>query len=879
MIWHSNTAEAVIRELRTDPEKGLTADEVRQRLEEYGENRLNEKKPATFLQRFVRQMKDTMVLILLLAAAVSLAVCLYNHFVSNEPADWIDPVVIVAIVVLNAVLGVVQESRAEAALQALKNLSAPNARVRRDGQVTVVPAAELVPGDILELEAGDLVPADSRLIETYSLKCNESALTGESLPADKFAGDLYEDITPLADRTNMVYAGCGVTNGRAVAVVAATGMQSEMGHIASMLEGEKETATPLQQQMAQLGKYLGLLALAICAVIFVIGLIFRLGVLNMFMTAVSLAVAAIPEGLPTIVTIVLALGVQRMVQKHAIIRRLPAVETLGSASVICSDKTGTLTQNRMTLRRLFVSHRMVPLDGSAPEGAAERLLELAAMCTDAVLQTDGDTVKAIGDPTETAILSYLHGVGIEKSDLLLDMPLLGEIPFDSERKRMTTVHQADGQGLIIVKGAPEMVFGCCTGGHVEEAETANTEMGGDALRVLAVAFKIVDEVPTAYVPEELESGLTLAGLIGMIDPPREEVRAAIADCDAAGIRTVMITGDNVVTASAIARELDILHDGELAVSGQELAAMSEEELDACITRCRVYARVTPADKIRIVKSWKKRGDVVAMTGDGINDAPALKAADIGCAMGITGTDVAKNAADITLTDDNFATIVAAVREGRGIYDNIRKSVHFLLSCNLGEILTVFLSLLLWRETPLKPIQLLWLNLITDSLPALALGMEPPEADIMRRAPRRREESLLAGGVAIECLWQGGMFAVLTLVAYFLGSRVWGSVALGETMAFAALAIGQLVHALNMRSSHSLFRIGFHTNRYMVGAFFGSLTLLLAVTVIPGVQTVFSLAPMSGAAWGAVAALAAAPLVIVEIYKLIVHLIRGKGRKN
>jgi len=874
MIWHSHTPEEVLQELAVEPASGLPEQTARQRLEEYGENRLQEKAPLTLLQRFARQMKDTMVIILLVAAVISLGLCFYEQFINNQPGDWVEPIVIIAIVLLNGVLGVVQESKAEAALAALKNLSAPNARVRRDGQLTVLPSYELVPGDIVELEAGDLVPADCRVLEAYSLQCNESTLTGESLPVEKRPEDTFADITPLADRTNMLYAGCDITGGKAVAVVVATGMASEMGHIASMLEGEEETDTPLQQKMTKLGKTLGLLALGICVLIFIIGLISRMGVMDMFMTAVSLAVAAIPEGLPAIVTIVLALGVQRMVKKNAIIRRLPAVETLGSASVICSDKTGTLTQNRMTLRRAYVNRQIIDLDGSAPGDRLENLLQLAGLCTDATLTVD-ETGKetALGDPTETAILSYLHKIGHSKDALLKSMPRIGELPFDSERKCMTSVHTAGEATVVIVKGAPEVVLARCIKGSVLEAGEANETMAADALRVLAVAYKILDTPPTEYTPTELESQLTLAGLVGMIDPPREEVKAAIADCDSAGIRTVMITGDNVITATAIAKELGILHEGEEAIDGPRLAAMSEEDLEQNIEAYRVYARVTPADKIRIVKAWQKKENVVAMTGDGINDAPALKAADIGCAMGITGTDVAKGAADITLMDDNFSTIVAAVREGRGIYDNIRKAVSFLLSCNLGEILTVFIAILLWRQTPLLPIQLLWMNLVTDSLPALALGVEPPEADIMHRLPRSRQESLFAGGTGIGALWQGAMFAIITLIAYYLGSIVWNNTPLGVTMAFATLSLGQLVHALNMRSSHSLFRVGFLSNRSMVGAFFGSLALVLAVLLIPGVRDVFSLVPMDGTAWGICAGLAAAPLVVMEVYKLIRWLLK------
>lgn len=872
MIWHNNTTTEILQELNTEKETGLSQEMAAQRLAEYGENKLNEKPPVGFVRRFFNQLKDAMVIILFVAAAISLAICFYDQFIVGEPAEWIEPIVIVGIVVLNAILGVVQESKAEAALQALQKLSSPTALVRRDGQQNTIPAYELVPGDIVELEAGDLVPADCRLLEAYSVKANESSLTGESLPVEKNAAAVFEDITPLADRTNMLYAGCGITNGKAVAVVVATGMQSEMGHIATLLEGEEEEATPLQRKMAQLGKILGFVALGICGVIFAIGLIFRLGVLEMFMTAVSLAVAAIPEGLPTIVTIVLALGVQRLVKKNAIIRRLPAVETLGCASVICSDKTGTLTQNRMTLRRAFINHKTVMLTGDIDEPGLQQLLQLAALCTDGVLSKKSDETVAIGDPTETAILTYLDNVGISKESLLLDMPRLGELPFDSDRKRMASVHQMDDKAIVIVKGAPEAVFAICNRGKMEEAAAANTAMAKNALRVLAVAYKILDTAPVEYTVEDLESELTLAGLVAMIDPPRPEVAAAIEECDTAGIRTVMITGDNVVTAAAIAKELGILHEGEQAITGTELEALSDEELEKNIQQYRVYARVAPADKIRIVKAWKKQGEIVAMTGDGINDAPALKAADIGCAMGITGTDVAKGAADMILTDDNFSTIVSAVKEGRGIYDNIRKSVHFLLSCNLGEILTVFFAMLFWRESPLLPVQLLWLNLVTDSLPALALDMEPAEADIMHRRPRRQEESLFAGGIGVQAVWQGVMFAVMTLIAYFLGAKLWNNIALGETMAFATLAIGQLVHAFNVRSSHSLFKVGLRSNLYMVGAFAASLLLLLAVLLIPGVQSVFSLTPMNGTAWGAVIGLAVVPLVVMEAYKGILALI-------
>ena len=893
MIWYSDSIADVARELGTDVETGLTGEQAAQRLRENGPNKLGEKPPRSFIRRFFDQMKDVMVLILIAAAAVSLILSIYNA-VNGQEADWIEPIVILVIVVLNALLGVIQESKAEAALEALKNMSAPEARVLRDGVEQRVRADELVPGDVVEFEAGDLIPADCRLLQAASLKCDESALTGESVPVDKQPDASIQDIAPLGDRVNMVYSGCAVSYGRGRGLVVETGMNTEMGKIATLLENEEEGMTPLQQKLAQLGKYLGILALVICAVIFIVGLIDRLPPMEMFMTAVSLAVAAIPEGLPAIVTIVLAIGVQRMVAKNAIVRRLPAVETLGSASVICSDKTGTLTQNRMTLTKLFAGSRLEDAAGDCSD-AALALLRLATLCTDGTVRVENGVEKHLGDPTETAIVACALRHGIAKDDLTAEHPRLGEIPFDSDRKLMTTVQLIEGKTVVIVKGAPDILLSRCVAGHVEEAAKANEEMGREALRVLAVGYKFIDEAPVDCRPEELEHGLTFAGLVGMIDPPRPEAMAAIRECDTAGIRTVMITGDHVVTASAIARQLGILHDDSEAVTGAQLAAMSDEELFANIRQYRVYARVTPSDKIRIVKAWQQAGEIVSMTGDGVNDAPALKAADIGCAMGITGTDVAKGAADMTLTDDNFATIVTAVREGRGIYDNIRKAVHFLLSCNLGEIITVFAAMLLWRESPLMPMQLLWINLVTDSLPALALGMEPVEKDVMNRPPRKKGESIFAHGLGIAAIWQGCMVGLLTLVAYVVGSRFLGAdpgmgfferffsatpnIPLGETMAFATLAFSQLVQAFNIRSTHSLFRVGFHTNKYMVGAFFASLLLMLVVLLIPVMQGIFDLTGMGLAAWLWVAGLSLAPLVILEIYKGIRALVsRGKNGK-
>ena len=872
MNWYSEKQENVISELGTDAARGLSPAVAQERLGRFGHNKLNEKPPLTFFQRLFAQMKDVMIGILLAAAAVSLGLSIY-HAVNGQEADWIEPIVIVLIILINAVLGVLQESKAEAALEALKQLSAPMARVIRSGAVTSVPSSQLVPGDLITLEAGDFVPADCRLIESASLKSDESALTGESVPAEKSTGAAVKEDASLGDRVNMVYSGCAVSYGRGIAVVVETGMHTEMGKIAAMLEDAGTESTPLQRKLAQLGKYLGFLALAICAIIFAVGLLERLPLLEMFMTAVSLAVAAIPEGLPAIVTIVLAIGVQRMVANHAIIRRLPAVETLGSASVICSDKTGTLTQNRMTLVKAYAGEQIESLEGGLSTKIYD-LIKLITLCTDGSVELIDGKEKHIGDPTETAIVACALKNGLVKAELSAEFPRVGEIPFDSDRKLMTTVNRVGEQLYAIVKGAPDILMERCTVGDIPAAIQANEAMGRDALRVLAVGFKLLEQAPVLYLPQELERGLTFAGLVGMIDPPRPEVIASIRECDEAGIRTVMITGDHVVTASAIAKELQILHEESEAVTGTQLAAMSDEHLAANIRHFRVYARVTPSDKIRIVKAWQTSGEVVAMTGDGVNDAPALKAADIGCAMGITGTDVAKGAADMTLTDDNFSTIVTAVREGRGIYDNIRKAVHFLLSCNFGEIVTVFIAMLLWKESPLLPIQLLWVNLVTDSLPALALGMEPVEFDVMKRRPRAKNESIFAHGVGVMAVLQGIMIGILTLFAYYIGTRTAvanAGLPLGETMALAVLSISQLIHAFNIRSRHSLFRIGIFTNKYMIGAFIAALLLMLLVLCVPFMQMIFEVIPMNASEWIMVIGLSLLPLVIMEAIKGISYL--------
>ena len=863
MTPHSTSRDEVLKSLSTDSAKGLSSEQVGSLRSEFGENKLSEKKKKSTFARFMDQFKDVMIIILIIAAIISFVVAC----VEKNPKEFFEPALIILIVILNAVMGVVQESKAEKALDALKGMSAPHARVIRNGEEKVIDAAELVPGDIIRLEAGDFVPADARLLHSVSLKSEESALTGESVPSEKDADEIVDEKAPLGDRLNMVFSGCSITYGTATAVVTATGMNTEMGKIAGLLNGEEESQTPLQKKLSQLGKYLGLVALAACAVIFVVGLLNDIAPLEIFMTAVSLAVSAIPEGLPAIVTIVLSIGVQRMVKKNALIRRLPAVETLGGASVICSDKTGTLTQNRMTLTKAYRDGGDIETICTENSPTVRELLTYAALCCDgSVVFGENGEETHIGDPTETAIVLAAHKNGAPKAEINEKYPRRAEIPFDSDRKLMTTVNDIDGKHVVIVKGAFDMMSVRCVAGDLEKAKQITEQMSSDALRVLAVAYKIVDEIPTAPTSEELENGLTFMGLVGMIDPPRPEAKDAVAVCRRAGIKPVMITGDHVVTASAIAKELGILEEGDRAITGAELDAMTEEELDACVESISVYARVSPENKIRIVKAWQRKGQIVSMTGDGVNDAPALKAADIGCAMGITGTDVAKGAADMTLTDDNFATIVDAVREGRGIYANIKKVVGFLLGTNIGEVITVFVAMLLWHKTPLLSMQLLLINLATDSLPAIALGMEAVESDVMDRKPKPKDEGIFAHGLGIRVVLQGFMFAILTLIGFKVGQTVTGTLEGGQTLAFMVLALSQIVQAFNMRSDHSLFKIGFFGNRTLNLAALAS-TALVALVMLTPIRHAFGLELLPPMLYLLGVGLILVPLVVIEISKL------------
>lgn len=869
MVYYHKNKTDVLEELSSREDIGLSSAVVEERLGTYGPNTLREKKKKTNIQRFFDQFKDVMILILLLAAVISFGVAC----VEGELREFFEPALILLIVILNALMGVVQESKAEKALDALKNLSAPHARVIRDGAEMLIEAKDLVPGDIIKLEAGDFVPADARLLRSMSLKSEESALTGESVPSEKDADAQVEEKAPLGDRSNMVFTGCSITYGTATAVVVATGMETEMGKIAGLLEGEEERQTPLQVKLAQLGKYLGIIAIAACAIIFVIGLINKLPPLELFMTAVSLAVSAIPEGLPATVTIILSIGVQRMVKKNAIIRRLPAVETLGNASVICSDKTGTLTQNRMTLIEGYTEETKAVVQFSEealPE--TRKLLTYATLCCDgSVVMQDGEEVH-IGDPTETAIVKAAMQQGIDKEALNQENPRVAELPFDSDRKLMTTVNRIDGKLVVITKGAFDVMARHLVNGDVERGETLTREMSGKALRVLGVGYKEIDSMPDEISPESLENNLQFLGLVGMIDPPRPEAKEAVDTCKKAGIKAVMITGDHVVTAAAIAKDLGMMEEGDEAVTGTELDAMTDEELSERVEHISVYARVSPENKIRIVKAWQSKGQVVSMTGDGVNDAPALKAADIGCAMGITGTDVAKGASDMVLTDDNFATIVDAVKEGRGIYANIKKVVGFLLGTNIGEILTVFVAMLLWHVTPLVSMQLLWINLVTDSLPALALGMEPVEKNVMKQKPKPKNEGLFAHGFGIRIILMGCMFGILTLIGFYLGYQETGDISGGQTMAFMVLAVSQLVHAFNMRTTRPLSTIGMFSNHKLNWAVLASLALTCFVLFTPA-HIAFGLMILPVKMYVVAAGLSIMPLLVMELSKLFEILLR------
>ena len=896
--WYNKTSEYITKKLETNIVLGLTEQDIQKRREKYGLNEIKEEKKTPLLIKFLEQFKDFMIIVLILAAIVSGVV----GYAKGEGIT--DSIIIMIVVIVNAIIGVAQENKAEKSLEALKKMSAYSAKVVRDGKILVIPSRELVPGDIVLLETGDYVPADIRLIEAINLKAQEASLTGESVPSDKCEKVLTDTDVGIGDRNNMVFSSSLITYGRGKGIVVETGMNTEVGKIAGILNSTEKSDTPLQQKLNKLGKTLGIASIAICAVIFAIGMLQGKQALDMFMTAVSLAVAVIPEGLAAVSTIVLAIGVQRMVKKHAIVKKLPAVETLGSASVICSDKTGTLTKNQMTVKKLFFNGKIFNIEeintnDSNPE--LERLVNISMLCNDSKV---GSNNKITGDPTETALIDM--GFQLDFTPAVFDqMPRVYEIPFDSERKLMTTVHKiSDNSFVVYTKGGVDELLEKCdkyqANGKMENIENfrndvkiANEKLAQQALRVLAMAYKEMDHMPTDSEKEELEKKLTYIGMVGMIDPPRDEAKVAVEKCKHAGIKTVMITGDHKATAVAIAKELGILEDGQEAITGLELSKMTDSELIERVENIRVYARVAPEHKVRIVKAWQANGQVVAMTGDGVNDAPALKTADIGCAMGIVGTDVAKEAADVILTDDNFSTVVSAVEEGRRIYDNILKAIQFLLSSNVGEVVVLFLSIILAPLLankfgiainliePLLPIHILWINLVTDSLPALALAFDPANSDVMNRKPIDGKKGIFTKGMTWRIAYQGIMIGLLSLAAFVIGistknvPEVNGltpeqvRVEIGQTMAFIVLAFSELIHVFNVRNNkESLFKTGIGGNKKLIGAIGLSSLLMIVILAIPALREVFSIPILPAQNIIETIILIIAPVIIVEIFKVL-----------
>ena len=868
MEAYKQPIETIIKEVDTDTEQGLTKQEVKKRLAEHGANKFHEAKKESIVKKFLHSLSDFTTIILLVAAAIS-----FYTAIATDHGDYFEGILIIAIVIINAVLAIVQEGNAEKSLAALQDMNKQSSSVLRDGKVETIDAEDVVVGDILVLESGSMITADARLIQTAQLRVEESALTGESEPIEKDSEYIGKQDAPIGDQINMLFKGCTVANGRGRAIVTATGMQTEMGKIAGLLNDDVTQQTPLQKRLNQLGKRISLIALAAAALVFIIGQIQGEPLLEMFMTAVSLAVAAVPETLMVIVTLTLAYGVQKMAKKHAIIRRLPAVETLGTANVICSDKTGTLTQNKMRVRRVWSRGDEVTDTEDAMTDEAMEVLKMASLCTDVIVDKDGDDLVIQGNPTEAAIVRAVEENYHTKAELEEKYPRIGEIPFDSDRKMMTTVHKMGKKYISVTKGAFDVLLTRFRFGDVEQAAVVNDRFGKRALRVIAVGYAIYDEEPTDITSETLEKNLRLLGLIGMIDPPRPESKGAIARAKKAGIKTVMITGDHVVTAGAIAKELGILTDKSEALTGSELQKMSDEELDSRVKSLSVYARVTPEDKIRIVKSWQRTGAVVAMTGDGVNDAPALKASDVGCAMGITGTDVAQGAADMILTDDNFATIVDAVAQGRAVYRNIRKAVNFLLSCNISEIFIVLIAMLLGWGAPFTAVQLLFVNVVADGLPGFALGKEPAEKGIMDEAPIPRNEGIFARGLWQKIGINAFVFTVITLFGFYLGANVdsvsyffEASHEIGQTVAFLILAYSSILHVFNVRSTESIFRVKLSTNKSLFEMAVLAVIITTVIALLPFTQELFGLVPIGINHWLLVMGLSIIPIFVNEMIK-------------
>lgn len=874
-MWHEMNIYEVLKEKNTDERIGLSTDEAKKRMIEYGLNKLNQKKKESLFIKFIKQFNDFMIIILIIASIISLVLAKMEG--TN---DYIDSIIIIAIVIFNAILGLIQESKAEKSIEALQKMSSPTAKVKRDEKIIEVSSEEIVPGDIVILEAGKFVPADCRLINSHNLKIEEAALTGENIPVEKDAKKILKKDIAMGDMVNFAFATTIVIGGHAEAVVTETGMNTRVGRIANMIINNESPETPIQKKLGEVGKNLGIICLGICFLIFIIGIFKKIEIKEMFMTSVGLAVAAIPEGLPAIVTIVLSIGVTKMAKKNAIIRKLPAVETLGSSSVICSDKTGTLTQNKMTVVNLS------NINGEIQNQYEKNfLLELGSMCTDVTLgirnQTNekynlGEIYIADGEPTEKAIVQKALDSNINKEKLYREYERITDIPFSSERKLMTTIHKTEDGYRIITKGAPDVLINKCNryyfngtelnldNNNKNKIKIINEEMAQKALRVLAVGYKDVKELPE-QLDVNIENNLTFVGLIGMIDPPREGVKESIKICKNAGIKTVMITGDHIITAKAIARELGILYGKDLAITGKELDNISDKELEKNIMRYSVFARVSPEHKVRIVNAYRKAGNVVAMTGDGVNDAPALKNADIGIAMGQNGTDVAKNASDMILTDDNFVTIVSAVKEGRNIYDNIKKAIHFLIATNVGEIVTIFFGLLLGLESPLLAIQLLWINLVTDSIPAIALGLERPEIDIMDKKPKNPKKGIFADGLWGNIFVEGMMIGILTLLAFSIGNNKYG-LEIARTMAFVCLGMLELVHSFNIKSDKSIFKVGIFENRFLIGAFLLGTILQCGIVFVPMFTKIFKLAQLNIIQWVYCIIISILPIFIIECQK-------------
>ena len=825
-MWHTLDKEKVLCEFGTSEQLGLSDITAKKIQEKKGKNKLRDKPKEKLIVKFIKQFKDFMIIILIIASIVSAGMAWYEG--SN---DYIDSIIIIAIVILNAIMGVLQEAKAEKSIESLKKMTPQKTKVIRDGQEKEINVEDVVPGDIVILEAGNYIPADCRLLECFNFKVEESSLTGETVPVLKDASKICNEKVALGDMVNMVFMASIVVNGHAKAIVTETGMDTRVGKIANMIIENEAPETPIQKKLNQVGKILGVVCLIICLIIFIIGLIKNIDPMEMFMTSVGLAVAAIPEGLPAIVTIVLSIGVTKMAKRNSIIRKLPAVETLGCSKVICSDKTGTLTQNKM---------KVVEIKASNPSLA----MELGTMCTDCKVYNKKGKIEIVGEPTEMAIVDVATRNEKNKEELYKLMPRINEIPFDSNRKMMTTIHRLEkNKYRIITKGAPDVLLNRCIGVDKAKVQKENEQMANKALRVIAIAYKDVDILPANIESSSIESNLNFVGLMGMIDPPRDGVKKAVEECKKAGIKTVMITGDHISTAKAIAEKLGILERKDKAITGQELDKIPQDILEKEIENYSVFARVTPEHKVRIVKAWQKSGAVVAMTGDGVNDSPALKNADIGIAMGNGGTDVAKNASDMILVDDNFVTIVEAVKQGRNIYDNIKKAIHFLIATNIGEIVTIFMGLLLGMKSPLLAIQLLWVNLVTDSLPAIALGLEPAEKDIMKRKPIDSKKGIFADGLWNKIITEGIMIGMLTLISFSIGNKYWG-LDVGRTMAFISIGLLELVHSFNIKSEKSIFKTGILENKFLIGSFILGIIVQVIVVLIPALANIFNVVKLT-----------------------------------